>query len=501
MKIAFFLDVPRGFGGAASLLLRQAKLMSELYEVIVVIPCDENGNGNEEGMRRCRKAQLPVKILSFGTSFDFRRIDFLGAIHAAKAISEFAEEERITFFHSVQLNIAAELAARRLGIPHLMNVYQMKEADFKLVYGAIYPRYHLCDSQLYSAVWSKNLKIVSRCIRPLPPLCRQRKKRRYKMREFRIIMVGKVGVRKNQLVGIQAVERCLEDFDIKLTIAGDAEGEYAQECQNYVLQKKLQDRIRFLGFVEDIDSLMKSSDCMLCTSVDESFPTSIVEAVTYDTTVVTTPVAGVPELFTNGENGFVSADFSADCIAASLKECLLAYASGEIETIHTNASYTWENHFSPEVIRNQIEQYYCFVKDHFKAMDVPLEELELRVQNTARLIEPAGLEKWMYESSLYYTLLKENIKNEKKAYIWGAGFFGKAAYELLKALQLNIKLEAFVDRAKQGSYCSLPVLKPEEIPFTEDIYVFISFDYKKDEAADYLIGQGLSYNENIWLLP
>ena len=116
------------------------------------------------------------------------------------------------------------------------------------------------------------------------------------MREFRIIMVGKVGVRKNQLVGIQAVERCLEDFDIKLTIAGDAEGEYAQECQNYVLQKKLQDRIRFLGFVEDIDSLMKSSDCMLCTSVDESFPTSIVEAVTYDTTVVTTPVAGVPEL-------------------------------------------------------------------------------------------------------------------------------------------------------------------------------------------------------------
>ena len=38
MKIAFFLDAPRGFGGAASLLLRQAKLMSELYEVIVVIP-------------------------------------------------------------------------------------------------------------------------------------------------------------------------------------------------------------------------------------------------------------------------------------------------------------------------------------------------------------------------------------------------------------------------------------------------------------------------------
>ena len=35
MKIAFFLDSPKGFGGAASLLLRQAKLMSALHDVFV----------------------------------------------------------------------------------------------------------------------------------------------------------------------------------------------------------------------------------------------------------------------------------------------------------------------------------------------------------------------------------------------------------------------------------------------------------------------------------
>lgn len=98
MKIAFFLDAPRGFGGAASLLLRQAKLMSVLYEVIVVIPCDENGNGNEEGMRRCRKVQLPVKILSFGTSFDFRRIDFLGAFMPQKQFRSLQKKKESLFF-------------------------------------------------------------------------------------------------------------------------------------------------------------------------------------------------------------------------------------------------------------------------------------------------------------------------------------------------------------------------------------------------------------------
>ena len=72
---------------------------------------------------------------------------------------------------------------------------------------------------------------------------------------------------------------------------------------------------------------------------------------------------------------------------------------------------------------------------------------------------------------------------------------------MLNALRMDIKLEAFVDRAKQGNYCALPVIKPEDIPYTEDVNVFVSFEYKKEEAIEYLEKQGLLYNEDVWLLP
>ena len=41
MKVAYFLDIPIGLGGAGNLLLQQAVLMSELYDVIIVIPEDQ----------------------------------------------------------------------------------------------------------------------------------------------------------------------------------------------------------------------------------------------------------------------------------------------------------------------------------------------------------------------------------------------------------------------------------------------------------------------------
>ncbi len=501
MKIAFFLDSPKGFGGAASLLLRQAKLMSALHDVFVIIPCDEYGMINEEGVRRCKQARIPVRILQFYTTFDFRRVDFLGALKCAKKIKHFAEVEKINFFHSVQLNIAAEIAARELKIPHLMNIYQMKPEDFKLVYGNIYPKYHLCDSQLFSTIWSHNLDIESRCIRPIAPLRQQKKKYRHKKQAFLIVMVGMVCARKNQLAGIQAVERCLDKFDVRMVIAGDVAGEYAKECRNYVLRKNLQERIRFSGFVEDIDTLLDKSDCFLCTSIDESFPTSIVEAVTYDMTVVTTPVAGVPELFINGQNGFVSADFSVESIFNSLTACFQAYESAEIVNIHANASHTWENNFSPDVIQSQIENYYCFINKNCKHVEYNLEKLEEDVTNTTLLIKNAGFEKWVRKRCLYYAFIRKHIEPGRKTYIWGAGFLGKVAYDLLNALRMDIKLEAFVDRAKQGNYCALPVIKPEDIPYTEDVNVFVSFEYKKEEAIEYLEKQGLLYNEDVWLLP
>ena len=55
MKIAYFLDANSVIGGTGNVLLEQAKIMSTLHDVVVVIPLDRSGIMNSEYMLRCKK--------------------------------------------------------------------------------------------------------------------------------------------------------------------------------------------------------------------------------------------------------------------------------------------------------------------------------------------------------------------------------------------------------------------------------------------------------------
>lgn len=148
MKIAFFLDVPKGLDGAGNLLLQQAGIMAKTHEVIVVIPCDEQGIMNREYARRCKNKGLSYRSLHYKTSFSFRNVDYLHAVLSSENIKVFVVKERIDFLHSIQTNPAVEMVSRELEIPHLMNVYQMWDEEFVLAYVDIFAKYHLCDSVL-----------------------------------------------------------------------------------------------------------------------------------------------------------------------------------------------------------------------------------------------------------------------------------------------------------------------------------------------------------------
>ena len=93
MKIAFFLDIPNGLGGAGNLLLQQAILMSELHDVMVIIPTDNEGNYNIEYANRCKKNKMEFLCLRYNTTFNFSSIDFTESMKNVKYIEEFGTEE------------------------------------------------------------------------------------------------------------------------------------------------------------------------------------------------------------------------------------------------------------------------------------------------------------------------------------------------------------------------------------------------------------------------
>lgn len=503
-KIAYFLDIPKGLGGAGNLLLQQASLMAGLYDVIVVIPVDGEGNCNDEYVRRCKINNLPYIGIQYETAHNFYLIDFTGGVNSADDIELFAKRERITFFHSVQLNLAAEYVSRKLGIPHLMNIYQLKEEEFKICPGDIYSHYHLCDSLLYAERWSRQLGIKSKCIRPVAIRDSVKRKNTYLGHDIAILMLGGLYVYKNQMAAIKAIEQCIaNDYEITLHIAGRGETDYAEECKLYVREHGLEHNVVFHGFVSNIIPLLENSDCLLCASYNESFPMSVVEALTYGLTIISTPVAGIPEVFKDKENSFISMDFSEKSIGKSIENCLDYYKNGRIDKIHQNAEETWNTNFKRDHVRSQIDLYYKDIISDKSFKDIqPFLEMEEDVKQTESLLRDFDRmgEEWIDKRLLYYTFIRKNF-TEGKIYIWGAGKIGKLAFGILKKLCPDMEIAAFIDTYKEGNCCGIPVIRPENILPQEGNFYCVSFAKGSDRAIEYLENKGMVLNRQIWKMP
>ena len=505
MKIAYFLDANSVIGGTGNVLLEQAKIMSTLHDVVVVIPLDRSGIMNSEYMLRCKKADIRYVGLAYTTAFSIQYIDLVRAWNDVEKIEKWVRQERIDFLHSCQMNIAVELAARRIKIPHLMNIYQLRREEFIFNTMDILPRYHSCDSILYCSIWEEQLGVKTCCIRPSAMEKKIKKKERTVNEKLNVLMLGGLEKRKNQLTAIQAVECCnKKGAKIELTIIGDDTTEYAKECKEYVQRNQLKEIIFFTGFQSDIVPFLMSHDCYLCTSIDESFPSSIVESMTYDLTIISTPVAGVPELLAKGINAYVSSGYTTEEVTTIIMNCFFDYRKGKIDRIHDGAERLWKEHFSQEIVRKKLNTYYLDILEDYQnekvksKMDGISKQDILKVYDQLYVLSEEIPE--VLERCYYYASLKEILKSGN-VYIWGAGKYGKCAKEILQLFFPDISILAYIDRQRIGSYEDIPIIMPDKMKIKDIDYIFIGFAYGRKEVIDYLQQNGLVYNKEIFLLP
>lgn len=501
LRIAYFLDVPHGLGGAGNLLLQQARIMKTLYEIIVIIPEDLNGNTNEEYKDRCERYELPFRTLRYATSYDFRSMDFSDIMASIDQVKKMVRDDKITFLHSVQLNVAVEYVAREYGIPHIMSAYQLSEAEFRCCPGDIYAHYHICDSDLYATRWSKQLGITSRCIRPIALLDSIQRKETNDKDRLRVLMLGSICERKNQLTAIKACELCMDSFDITLTIAGSFSDCHAQNCVKYVKEHGLSKNVTIKGFVKDVIPMLEENDCLLCTSTDESFPSSIVEALSFGLTIVSTPVAGVPEIFHDKKNAFISKNFEVDSIYESLMECKQYYMTGEIHRIQKNAEITWNNYFNRNVVREQINQFYESMYRNTSGDNKDFHRILSETNITSKMLSSVYADcAEMRKKILYHTQLRKVLQSGG-IYLWGAGKMGTLACCILQMICPGLDIIAFVDREKIGIHEGIPIIKLEDMPIDTELFYGICFVEGKEKAVHMLEETGLMLNRQIWILP
>jgi glycosyltransferase involved in cell wall biosynthesis/GT2 family glycosyltransferase len=143
----------------------------------------------------------------------------------------------------------------------------------------------------------------------------------------RIVCVGRLAEQKGQLLLLEALARLAADGqEFEMILAGD--GPMRQVIEQRVAELKLESRVHITGWLsnESVRKQILDARVMVLPSFAEGLPVVLMEALALGRPVVTTYVAGIPELVEPGYNGWLVPAGSVDELAEALRQALATKA-------------------------------------------------------------------------------------------------------------------------------------------------------------------------------
>jgi len=119
-----------------------------------------------------------------------------------------------------------------------------------------------------------------------------------------ILFVGNIRPVKGVEYLINAMPKILEEEpDTCLVLVGSYPQTFIQK-----IPKNLKNKVMLTGFInhQEVPAYMKGSDVFVLPSLSEGFPNVLLEAMAAGLPIVATNVGGIPEIVTDGENGFLT---------------------------------------------------------------------------------------------------------------------------------------------------------------------------------------------------
>lgn len=140
---------------------------------------------------------------------------------------------------------------------------------------------------------------------------------------LRLVCVGRLCEQKGQLLLVEAAHRLAQKgVDFELVLAGD--GEMRAEIEALVARFGIGSRVRITGWIggEQVREEILAARALVLPSFAEGLPVVIMEAMALRRPVITTYVAGIPELVRNGDHGWLVPAGDVDALAAAMEACL-----------------------------------------------------------------------------------------------------------------------------------------------------------------------------------
>lgn len=172
--------------------------------------------------------------------------------------------------------------------------------------------------------------------------------------------VGELSPLKGQEEFIRATAQVLRGFPgayfVVCGVDHSEDGRHQKRLEQLIAEAGLKDRVRLVGWLEDLPKLYSALDVFVSASHTESFGLAIAEAMASGAAVVATRTEGARELITEGNTGLLVSIGDVDALASNILR-LLTYADERIRLGQMAQQYAAAN-FSLERMVDETERIY-----------------------------------------------------------------------------------------------------------------------------------------------
>ncbi|MCO4756306.1 MAG: glycosyltransferase family 4 protein, partial [Bacteriovoracaceae bacterium] len=273
---------PGPFGGAEKIVLEASKhIQGHLW----LIKESRNPAPCEAFEKRCKELGVKYKTFQCNSQLDLKTI---------KLIRREIKKHNVGLVHSHGLKanfLNAFLPVKRVATQHGRTSHTLKMRIIEFIENLAIARMDalICVSKkMYNQESFRKKHLVENFISEMP------EKMHYSTSgALRLLYVGRLSPEKNLAPLVQSVAN---NNEIHLTIAG-----IGSELPRLQSIAKGQENISFLGFQNDVSSLMLNHDALALPSLREGLPIVLIEAVTTGLPIFASNVGGIPDLVsTNG---------------------------------------------------------------------------------------------------------------------------------------------------------------------------------------------------------
>ncbi len=173
--------------------------------------------------------------------------------------------------------------------------------------------------------------------------------------EYVISFFGRLESHKAPDFFVESISSIMEEFkNIKILIVG--EGKLREKIEKHIIKNKYEDRFILTGFRDNPLDFIQISNLVVVPSFVEGFGIIILESMLLRTLVLGSDAGAIPELISNGVNGFIFNAGNKEDIIIKFKNI---YYKKDINSILDNGYNCVVSNFDINIIS---KRYYDFYK-------------------------------------------------------------------------------------------------------------------------------------------